>query len=387
MHFIMRVHRGATVAALAIALAACTTDATRRQYLRASAALLPPPPRPVIIIPGFGVTRLVDPETGRYVWGTGRATMHTRYADDLDLPVGADGTVGTDRLEPRGYVGSRGPVNVGWQLMEGLRKFGRYEPEVNSYAFPYDWRLSARENARHLGALVDRVRAAHGGKRVDVVTHSAGAMIALTWVKLGGGSASVENLVMIAPVQRGVADAFRIFVRPERFLRRTFTPEMVATWPFPLELLPENGRFLIDEEGKTIDADLWDPASWRRFVTVSERAWQALERSLRSARALRDALRDTPAPPGVRISVLAGDCVPTARRALVRRDGTFVFYDEELRPEEKGLHGLLFEPGDGTVPVSSAQPDSEALLFCDGHQGIAVDPNVHRALIRLLHGR
>lgn len=383
----MRVPRGATAAALALALAACTTDATRRGYLRANAALLPQPPRPVIVIPGFGVTRLFDPETGRYVWGTPRSTMHTRYPDDLDLPVAADGTIGTDRLEPRGYVGSRGPVNVGWQLREGLRKYGRYEPEVTSYAFAYDWRLSARDNAQQLGRLVDRVRAAHGGRRVDLVTHSAGAIVALTYVKLGRGGESVENLVMIAPVQRGVADAFRIFVRPERFLRRAFTPEMVATWPSPFELLPENGRFLVDEEGRTIDANLWDPASWRRYLTLSDRNWRALERSLRSARDLRDALRDIAAPPGVRISVLAGDCVPTARRALARRDGTFVFYDEDLRPGESRLHEMLFEPGDGTVPVSSAQAGSEALLFCDGHQGIAADPGVHRALIRLLHGR
>ncbi len=44
----------------------------------------------------------------------------------------------------------------------------------------------------------------------------------------------------------------------------------------------------------------------------------------------------------------------------------------------------VFEPGDGTVPVSSARPGGEALLFCDGHQGMATDPNVHRTLIRLL---
>jgi hypothetical protein len=29
-------------------------------------------------------------------------------------------------------------------------------------------------------------------------------------------------------------------------------------------------------------------------------------------------------------------------------------------------------------------PGGEAHLFCDGHQGIAVDPNVHRALVRVL---
>lgn len=45
---------------------------------------------------------------------------------------------------------------------------------------------------------------------------------------------------------------------------------------------------------------------------------------------------------------------------------------------------ILFEPGDGTVPVSSARAGGGAILFCDGHQGIAADPSVHRAVIRTL---
>ncbi|HVE70431.1 MAG TPA: hypothetical protein VNI54_03610 [Thermoanaerobaculia bacterium] len=45
---------------------------------------------------------------------------------------------------------------------------------------------------------------------------------------------------------------------------------------------------------------------------------------------------------------------------------------------------MLFEPGDGTVPVSSAKAGGEAMPFCDGHQGIAADPHVHRTIIRVL---
>src|SRR5438477_5835963 len=200
------------VAALAAMIClCCTTDATRRGYLQNIAETYDVPPRPVIIVPGFGVTKLYDPETRRYVWGTPRATVHTQYADDLDLPPS-----GHDRLIPRGYAGSRGPVNIGWQLMEGLRKFGRYEPEKNVFPFYYDWRLSARENAQKLNQMVEPLR--NGGK-VDIVTHSAGAIVALTYVKLGGGASKVDHLILIAPTQRGVTDAFRVLARPERFLR------------------------------------------------------------------------------------------------------------------------------------------------------------------------
>lgn len=347
----------------------CTTDATRGGYLRTIAATYEAPPRTAIIVPGFGVTRLFDPVTKRYVWGTGRATMVTRYEDDLDLPA-----EGHDRLIARGYVGSRGPVNIGWQLMEGLRKFGRYTRERDVFPFYYDWRLSARENATSLDALVDRVR---GDGRVDIITHSAGAIVALTYVKLGSGKSKVDHLILVAPTASGVVDAFRVVVRPERFLRRIFTSDMVLTWPSVAELLPEDGRFLVDEKGQAIDRDFWTAEAWKSIGRV-------VPARLASARSLRDALRSHAIPPGIRVSVIAGDCVATAHRVLRRNDGTFVFYRKELLPGERKLDSILFEPGDGTVPISSAAVAGNPVIVCDGHQGIASDPSVHRTIIRTL---
>lgn len=374
----MRTARDLSLIVLVIVLllvAACTTDRTRRGYLERAAETLPPPERVAIVVPGFGVTRLYDPVTERYVWGTPRATMRTAYEDDLDLPRPAAGPV-QDRLVPRGYVGSRGPVNVGWQLMEALRRYGGYRPGQTVHSFYYDWRLSARLNAEALGRFVDQVG---GGRKVDLITHSAGAIVALTWIKLGGGAGRVEHLIMIAPTQRGVIDAFRIFVRPERFLRRKFDAEMVATWPSVYELFPEDGRFIVNEEGVLTRFDVWRSETW-------ENEWPGLPIAayVREGRALRNQLAATPMPRSISMTTIAGDCVPTAVRILRRSDGTFAFYPGELRTTEKSLRTTLFEPGDGTVPISSAVAGGEAALYCDGHQGIATDPNVHRALIRQL---
>lgn len=315
------------------------------------------------MIAGFGVTALVDPVTKRHVWGTPRSVWRTDHPDDLDLDL-------DDRLVPGSWIGSRGPINTGWQLVIGLRKFGGYTEGRDVFPFHYDWRRPARENARLLGDLIVRV----GGKgRVDLITHSAGAIVARAYLQTS--PAGVENLIMIAPVQRGSLEAFRVFVRGERFVRRTFTPELVATWPFVFELLPEEGRVFIDEAGQPLGRDLWDAKAWPLDVT----------RQLAAARKFRDQL--LPAPVNAKVTVIAGDCVPTAIRILARMDGTYAFYPRELRPKEKHLAGRLFEPGDGTVPVSSAKGTGDALLFCDGHQGIAADPNVHRAIIRTLRER
>lgn len=350
------------VAAVA-ALAHCstpfaTTDRTRRGYLRANAARLGAPSRPVIVIAGFGVTRLVDPDTGRHVWGTPRAVWRTDYEDDLDLDA-------NDRLVASGWVGSRGPINTGWQLSIGLRKYGGYTLDRDLHPFYYDWRRSARENAERLHRFVERVR---GDGKVDLVTHSAGALVALAYIH---DAAPVENLILVAPPRYGTVEAFRIFVRPERFLRRTFDAPMVATWPSIFELLPRDGRVFVDERGNVLDRDLWDPATWPLDVRAQ----------LASARAFREELDAKPIAAHIRVTTLAGDCVPTARRILAREDGTYAFYPDELRAHEQSLHDVLFEPGDGTVPRSSA---GEATFLCDGHQGIAADPHVHHAVIRAL---
>src|SRR5687768_5404211 len=145
----MRTARDLSVFILAlVVLGACTTDRTRRGYLRNQAEAMSAPARPVIVIPGFGVTRLFDPATGHYVWGTPRTTVHLQYEDDLDLPV-----EGRDRLIPRGFAGSRGPVNTAWQLSDALRRYGRYTHGRDLHSFAYDWRLSARDNAQRLGEL------------------------------------------------------------------------------------------------------------------------------------------------------------------------------------------------------------------------------------------
>ena len=261
-----------------------------------------------------------------------------------------------------------GSVHQMFQAASGLRKFGGYTPGTDVHPFFYDWRLPSLESARRLEAEV-------GSRRVDIVTHSAGAMVALAYVKLLGGN--VENLVLIAPPRHGVIDAFRFMVRPERFVRRSIHADMMATWPFLLELLPEDGRFLVGR-----DLDLWRAEDWHTLRGHEQHLDAAFARSLADARRFRDELARAPVPQGTKVYVIAGDCVSTARKALARDDGTFAFYRSELRENERHLIDEMFVPGDGTVPS-----DGDGLLLCDGHQGIAADPHVHRALVRILRGR
>lgn len=409
--------------AVTLTLLGCSTsDATRRDYLESLAAQVAAPVRPVIVIPGFGNSKLLDPETGIHVWGTARAMMHTRFPDDLDLPIdAATGTFGPDRLEPVGFAGGRAWINISWHLARALRLYGGYAdaeavPPPESlgtvYRFAYDWRLSALDNTRRLDAMIERVRERHrdADLQVDIVAHSAGAFIATAYAKLGTASidepeqweassraaaAKVHSMILISTPFEGTVEAFRILARGEKLVRREIPHETAASFLSVTELLPSDGIFLMNERGEVIREDLLHVDGWkRRRLSIfrpdspaSEELKAAFERSLERASRVRAAL-DRPFPATIPVTAIAGDCVPTARYVLTRGDGTFAFYRDELRPEEEPLVRRMFMPGDGSVTLRSATAlvaeKSQSTIFCDGHQGIVSDPHVLRAVLRAL---
>jgi hypothetical protein len=387
------------------------------------------PTRPVVVIPGFGNSKLWDPVAEAWVWGTPRTMIYTRYDDDLDLPFdSARGGFGFDNLVPRGgFAGSRGPVNIAWRISNGLVKQGSYHwlrsgdlPDDNAdiHPFAFDFRLSATDNARRLDAFIDDIRVRHGDPalKVDVIAFSAGGMVALAYAKLGtadldhpetwdeasrAAASKVATMLLIATPQEGTNESVRVLVRGERIIRRGWPPEMMATFPSIAEMLPEAQFPLVDEDGRPVAFDVWSAADWREFrfgvysdgVKASlegrDDEWLAIEQGFRESLAraarLRAALRTRPFPYGVRVTALAGDCIPTAQRILLRADRTLAFYPSELRPGEKGLERVLFGPGDGSISTASATAQtSRSEFFCRGHQGIASDAGAHEAMLTAL---
>lgn len=59
------------------------------------------------------------------------------------------------------------------------------------------------ESAREFGAFVDKVLAATGAAKVDVVGYSQGGMMPRQYMKFEGGATKVQNLVGIAPTNNG----------------------------------------------------------------------------------------------------------------------------------------------------------------------------------------
>ncbi|MFA6955179.1 MAG: hypothetical protein WC538_04820 [Thermoanaerobaculia bacterium] len=387
------------------------------------------PTRPVVVIPGFGNSKLWDPAAESYVWGTPGTTIFTRYDDDLDLPFDtATGRFGFDNLVPRGgFAGSRGPVNIAWRISHGLVKRGSYHwmhsgelPADNAdiHPFAFDFRLSAVDNARRLDAFIDDIRVRHRDPalKVDIIAFSAGGMVALTYAKLGtadldrpdtwdagsrAAASKMATMLLVATPQEGTNESIRVLFRGEKIIRREWPQEMMATFPSIAEMLPEARFPLVDETGRQVAFDVWSAADWRelRFGIYSDGVkasfggrgdeWSAIERGFRAsltrAARFREALRTRPFPEGVQVTALAGDCIPTARQVLLRRDGTLAFYPSELLPGERHLESVLFVPGDGSISADSATAQiGWSEFFCRGHQGIASDAGAHEAMLSAL---
>ncbi len=414
--------------AVLILTTACTTNWTRRSYMRELRPLLSTPQRPVIIITGFGLTRLYDPETRQFVWGTFRNTVDVNYHDDFDLPIDpVTAEILHDRLVPRGFAGSRAFINTARRLSEGLGEFGGYALQrsgegpidrASVFVLEYDWRMSATDSTRHLDRLIDEIRTRVGDPhlKVDLVGHSAGGLVALTYLRIGTArleepgqwnegsrraGEKVENLITLAAPIEGTIEVFRVLTRDERIGRRSLSAEAAVTFPTLTELLPKDGRFLVDEQGMPRELDVWHIDTWRKLglsifapeqrrkiiisKSVSHFALleRAFERSLRQAKELQR-VQTRPLPPGVRVLAIGSDCYPTARQVVVRADGSVAFYRNELQGAEKERFREMFVPGDGSISAQSATSGLPAQFVCNGHFGIASDPQVHRAILREL---
>jgi triacylglycerol esterase/lipase EstA (alpha/beta hydrolase family) len=101
--------------------------------------------------------------------------------------------------------------------------------------------IPMEESALQLSAFVDRVLAATGAAKVDIVGHSEGATMPAYYVKFVGGAAKVQRYVGLAPVYHGTAMAALLSaLLPASAQACMSCPEFVPGSPF-VEKLNEGG--------------------------------------------------------------------------------------------------------------------------------------------------
>ena len=201
----------------------------------------------VVVIPGIGGSELAD-ASGAIVYRAGLGPF---------LSVGRDPSVldPDNELRPVGLIG---PCSlICWQLITGYDGLlngitkglglspGRVvtagaelvDPDATVVAFPYDFRRSVEQIANDLDRVV-RERAQ--GRRVVLVAHSMGGLIASWWWAFLSEGIEVDQIITLGTPYRGAAKALNVLVNGMRigpYVPQAVT-DTVRTWDSVFDLLP-----------------------------------------------------------------------------------------------------------------------------------------------------
>ena len=201
----------------------------------------------VVVIPGIGGSDLAD-ASGAIVYRAGLGPF---------LSVGRDPSVldPNNELRPVRLIG---PCSlICWQLitgydglLNGITKGLGLSPDrvvtagkelVDPYAtvvaFPYDFRRSVEQIANDLDRVV-RERAQ--GRRVVLVAHSMGGLVAAWWWAFMSEGIDVDQIITLGTPFRGAAKALNVLVNGMRigpYVPQAVT-DTVRTWDSVFDLLP-----------------------------------------------------------------------------------------------------------------------------------------------------
>lgn len=357
------------------------------------------PRNPVIVIPGFLGSKLRNRHTQESIWGRLLSALKHDRLDDLSLPIDRlPIQENRDDLVPYDIYESFMGVKFYGAILDALRDVGRYRigdindprPGDTCFVYYFDWRRDNVEAAIGLGRAIERIKSRFKNPdlKVDIVAHSMGGLVTEYYARFGArdvlgdgteapvtyaGAADLGKIVLIGTPRRGSMSAFRIL---HTGLSRGLAREALFTMPSLYQLLPTGGRRFIDEEGRPIEVDLLDAATWvrnqwsvfdpraRTDPGEAPRMQRFLEAALGRASAFRDALGREPGRPSpVPIHLFGSDCVPTLDRAILRQtaEGPVTRFEADGLPDggDGSIDSLMFSPGDGSVTARS-------LLAADG---------------------
>ncbi len=198
----------------------------------------------VVVIPGIGGSVLE--RAGAPIWGAGLGSIASALADPDRLSIQAGGQVRATALLPTPFVCPWSSPILGYNELfrQMTNAFGAADVQPHVRPFPYDFRRSIRESAEALDASVlDWLAGVHERerrRRVVIVAHSIGGLVARYWLAVLKRWEWCEALITMATPHRGAPKALDILANgfslgPLPFPNVT---QVLREWPSMYELLP-----------------------------------------------------------------------------------------------------------------------------------------------------
>lgn len=161
---------------------------------------------PVLVVPGFLGSALTDTTGGNgLIWIDPSLVVDGQQLSALELAAWNSSSAERDNLSGV-TISALSEVPVAYDLLMWRLYFGGYDAKV----YPYDWRKNIDESAEGLVLQIRARSLAAGNKKVHVIAHSQGSLVARRALHLLGKTEVdrlVETLVLLGPATFGTFTA------------------------------------------------------------------------------------------------------------------------------------------------------------------------------------
>lgn len=312
----------------------------------------------VVVIPGIGGSELAD-SSGKRVYGASVSCVVARLFEpsvlDRNNELTPVGLVGPHSLVAKqlvtGYDGLLNGITKGLGLSPGRVVTAGAElvdPDATVVAFPYDFRRSVEQIANDLDRVV-RERAQ--GRRVVLVAHSMGGLVAAWWWAFLSEGIDVDQIITLGTPYRGAAKALDVLVNGMRigpFDVRQAVTDTVRTWDSVFDLLPHYQ--VLEGNAESMYPHDLPPAITKTVDGFSDKAREAYRKNRRLHDALVNKVLESGRNP---FTAYYSQGHATLGHASIdaHSDGLVV-----AKGNPRAIPAS-WEGGDGTVPMFSAIPD------------------------------